>query len=364
MHLLFECPSEFDFQVREDKLSFSYKDINADTNSTEFFQSKGNKYQLTKMNLLPAIIKKGKTICAFEAGTYFKEYDNKNNQKLTEKLSVCRNVNDKLWVPLCFDPSLSDLLIAYLQKSSEEKFATLYKKEFDRQFSTRSEWDNLYSFILNLYYEQMSATRPAAKILKETKFEGIFETQRLSFSDGLSNWSTSLYFENCKKEKCDYTYSHCEGTNFSEHACEETRGVATFENESTILMKEFCGDQKVTLQKKDGKWEVGDGCQIPRVVQDLAPIEQLKQVVYESSFNCLSEKLSEVETLICHSADLSRADKWLSDLYQEMRKRKFEVKDQSAWLKNRKKCFEKEADLCLTQMYQKRIADWSLRLKK
>lgn len=362
-HFLADCPAAYNYGIKGADLVLHFKNSQGEKTSAKIMYGRRGQIVVESTGLLPVAIEN--PLCQLEAGSYKKLFDHPEDPEVVEKLSVCHDVNDVLWVPVCSDPVLKKYVLAYVSDEGEDAFVKAYKKNFGRKFASRTDFQTLPHFVIDLLYEKFKGSRPEPKILKETKYEGIYETQRLSFGEGLSNWSTSLHFSNCKKDKCDYVQSHCSGLNFSQSDCEEIRGVATFENETTIRMKEICEEKNVLLEKKNEKWELNlKGCRIPYQIEGPEALEKLSQVTYQASFNCLSSKLSDVENLICSSYSLSQADLWLMDIYKKMKAKKKKVDDQSQWLRDRKKCSDSEFEECLMTMYQKRIVDWVLELKK
>ena len=77
--------------------------------------------------------------------------------------------------------------------------------------------------------------------------------------------------------------------------------------------------------------------------------------MYSPGFNCKSAKLSNVESMICNSPDLSQKDYRLNQLYEMASKKadKYQIKKgQRNWIKNiRNKCTTLG---CLTKVYENR----------
>ncbi|MCG9719973.1 MliC family protein [Shewanella sp. Isolate7] len=86
------------------------------------------------------------------------------------------------------------------------------------------------------------------------------------------------------------------------------------------------------------------------------------------SFDCDSDKLSSIETLICHDADLAALDQQMSKVFQAASTKAVNEHppmlkaEQRGWIKGRNECWKSEDKTqCVRDNYQMRIAELQAR---
>ncbi|CAM4079816.1 MliC family protein [Shewanella aquimarina] len=104
--------------------------------------------------------------------------------------------------------------------------------------------------------------------------------------------------------------------------------------------------------------------------ENQAPNKPENHMANQPSFDCNGDKLSSIETLICHDADLAALDQQMAKVFQAASTKAVNEHppmlkaEQRGWIKGRNECWKSEDKTqCVRDNYQMRIAELQARYR-